>query len=228
VRHAIREEFALKTVRIWFKKQGAARYISHLDLSRCVSRAFHKAKIPLWYTQGFNPHAFLTFALPLSLGIRGERESMDIKLENDIPREKLIEDLNGALPDGIVVFDVTEPVMKPGQIAFASFEICLEPEDVAAGELAETIRALFSTPEIMVQKRSKSGTRTINLKPYLGRVQVREENGKVGISAVLPAGSMENINPGLLLNAIETYLSCRFYSKIVRTNLFDAEMQEFR
>ena len=36
-----------------------------------MSRAFHKAKLPLWYTEGFNPHVFLTFAAPLSLGFEG-------------------------------------------------------------------------------------------------------------------------------------------------------------
>ena len=80
----------MKPVRIWFRKEGSVRYISHLDLTRCISRAFHKAKIPLWYTQGFTPRAYLVFALPLSLGIRGERESMDIRLEEEIPEEELI------------------------------------------------------------------------------------------------------------------------------------------
>lgn len=42
----------MKTVRIWFQKRGAARYISHLDLTHCMARAIHRAKIPLWYTQG--------------------------------------------------------------------------------------------------------------------------------------------------------------------------------
>ena len=61
----------MKSTRIWFHKFGTAKYISHLDLNRCVARAFHKAKLPMWYTEGFNPHAFVTFALPLSLGVEG-------------------------------------------------------------------------------------------------------------------------------------------------------------
>ena len=81
VQPALKEVFALrKDVRVWFSKTGTARYISHLDLNRCMSRAFHKAKLPLWYTEGFNPHVFLTFAAPLSLGFEGRHESMDIRL----------------------------------------------------------------------------------------------------------------------------------------------------
>ena len=90
-----------KDVRVWFSKTGTARYISHLDLNRCMSRAFHKAKLPLWYTEGFNPHVFLTFAAPLSLGFEGRHESMDIRLIEDMPYPELIEKLNAGLPHDI-------------------------------------------------------------------------------------------------------------------------------
>ena len=101
VRHAaqlaLKEGFALKSTRIWFHKFGTAKYISHLDLNRCVARAFHKAKLPMWYTEGFNPHAFVTFALPLSLGVEGKHESMDIRLLEDMPKEEIIHRLNDYL-----------------------------------------------------------------------------------------------------------------------------------
>ena len=64
----------------------------------------------------------MTFALPLSLGVAGERESVDIKLEDDGPsNEELVVRLNEALPNDLPVLAVTEPVMKPGKIAYASF-----------------------------------------------------------------------------------------------------------
>ena len=102
----------MKTVRVWFEKKDTARYISHLDLNRCMSRAFHKTKLPLWYTQGFHPHVFLTITMPLSLGMIGLRESMDIRLTEEMAGEEIIRRLNTALPLDIHVFDVTEPVMK--------------------------------------------------------------------------------------------------------------------
>lgn len=51
--------------RLVYGKTGRARYISHLDLMRAMQRAFKRADIPLWYTQGFNPHAYLMFPLAL-------------------------------------------------------------------------------------------------------------------------------------------------------------------
>ena len=58
----------MKLVRIFFEKRDRARYISHLDITRCLSRAFARTDIPVWYTEGFNPRIYMTFALPLSLG----------------------------------------------------------------------------------------------------------------------------------------------------------------
>lgn len=81
----------MKTIRIWFKKQRTAKYISHLDMVRLMERAIHKAKLPFWYTEGFNPHVFLTINMPISLGYTGLRESMDVKLlEDDLPFSEII------------------------------------------------------------------------------------------------------------------------------------------
>ncbi len=217
----------LKAVRIWFQKKGSARYISHLDLNRCISRAIHKAKIPLWYTQGFNPHAFLTFALPLSLGIQGDRESFDIRLEEDVPEKELLQRLNSGLPEDIHLFAATEPIMKPGRIAFASYRIELEPERENAEAFCGKIRELFSQEEISVSKRTKSGVRDINLKSFLSRTEVQIKGNKVLIFSILPAGSVENINPSLLTQAIEKYISPNFYVFFTRTNIYTEDMKEF-
>ena len=60
----------MRCVRVWFHKTGPIRYISHLDLMRTMTRAIRRSGIDLWYTEGFNPHPYMTFALPLSLGMQ--------------------------------------------------------------------------------------------------------------------------------------------------------------
>lgn len=217
----------MKTVRIWFKKLGTARYMSHLDLNRCVSRAIHKAKIPLWYTQGFNPHAFITFALPLSLGFGGERESMDIKLEEDIPSQELINRLNSGLPDDIIIFDVTEPIMQPGKIAFASFTLTIDTEEKAPVEIISQIKSMLDQKEIIVSKHTKNGMRDIDIKPYFSKLEMTVNQNKITAKIILPAGSMENINPMLFRDAIKKYLGLNLYFDILRTNIFDEKLNIF-
>ena len=219
----------MRTVRIWFQKIGTARFISHLDLTRCMSRAIHRAKIPLWYTQGFNPRAFLTFALPLSLGVAGERESVDIKLEDDGPsNEELVVRLNEALPNDLPVLAVTEPVMKPGKIVYASFVMLIDPEGRDADTLAKEVTGLFRRESLVVPKHTKSGFVDFDIRPYLDRVEVLPIEGKVEIRAVLPAGSEMNINPHLLLEAIQRELGLELYAQIRRTNLYDGQFHEFQ
>ncbi len=217
----------MKPVRIWFEKKGAARFISHLDLNRCISRAIHQAKIPLWYTQGFNPHAFLTFALPLPLGVRGERESFDIRLEEDLPEEELLRRLNAVLPEDIRLFSAKPPVKKPGEIAWARYRIELEPENGDCAAFCGGLRALLGSEGVWVEKRTKSGTARIDLHPYFRDTEIREEGGKAVLEPLLPAGSRENINPLLLLQALEQRIPGGFYASVSRQGLFDAEKKEF-
>ena len=68
----------MKDIRIRFEKTGRARYISHLDLTRAMTRAVRRAGLPIWYTEGFNKHPYLTFAAPLSLGFEGTDESLSL------------------------------------------------------------------------------------------------------------------------------------------------------
>ncbi len=72
----------------FYKKVGDARYISHLDLSRFMQRSLKRTGLPLWHTEGFNPHPYVTFALPLSVGQSGQRETMDFRLVSPVPTER--------------------------------------------------------------------------------------------------------------------------------------------
>ena len=69
------------TVRISFEKKNEASYISLLDLQRVMQRVLKRSGLPVWHTLGFNPHIYMTFACPLSLGQESECECVDLKTE---------------------------------------------------------------------------------------------------------------------------------------------------
>ncbi len=195
-----------KDVRVWFSKTGTARYISHLDLNRCMSRAFHKAKLPLWYTEGFNPHVFLTFAAPLSLGFEGRHESMDIRL--------------------IRVWAVTEPEMKGNDVANAEYILRLECEDPAF-EKSEMQRVL-AEPELTVKKHSKKGEKIVDIKPYFENMTFEEKPNCLEMTVRLPAGNQGGINPTLFVDAAERVLNRELLVRVERTRLFDSAFREFK
>ena len=82
-----------------------------------MARALRRAHIPAWYTEGFSPHLFVTFALPLSLGQEGERESMDIRLPEDYPLDQAAEALGKALPQGLCVLGASLPETRRGNVS---------------------------------------------------------------------------------------------------------------
>ena len=224
---ALGEEFALKNIRIWFTKSGAAKYISHLDLNRCVARAFHKAKLPMWYTEGFNPHAFVTFALPLALGVQGRHESMDIRMLEELPKAEILHRLNEGLPEGIRVYDVTEPKMKPGEIAYAEYEMNCCTECKSAQELRKDLEAFLARDEILAEKKTKSGVKTLNLSDYLDKRKLSLREDGVLLYLILPAGSGENINPGLLTQALQAHLEYDLFVQTARGHLYNAAFEIF-
>ena len=126
----------MRNVRIWFKKDYECRYISHLDLNRTMLRALHKSKLPIWHTEGFNPHPFATFPLPLSLGFRGINECMDVKLEDDsFSLAEIPDRLNACLPRGLRVFDATEAMMKAGKVAYAAFTVRIGNDKIPSSKI---------------------------------------------------------------------------------------------
>ena len=218
----------MKNVRIWFKKDDECRYISHLDLNRCVLRALHKSKIPVWHTEGFNPHPFATFPLPLSLGFRGINECMDIRLVDEISDEKLIADFNACMPAGVRAFAVTEPVMKAGKIAFARFNIKISSDDMNSHKVYDALTSLLSSDEIMIDKRTKSGIKTVDLKKSVKTYELKEMFDFAELNIVLSAGSTDNANPNLIITALEKQTEKSFYADITRIDLYNSDMELFR
>ena len=112
------------TVRISFKKRDEASYISLLDLQRVMQRVLKRSGLPVWHTLGFNPHIYMTFACPLSLGQESECECVDVKPEAEAPDFAQWQTaLNAIMPTGIEVYRVEPVKMKADAIAYACYRI---------------------------------------------------------------------------------------------------------
>lgn len=203
--------------RVFFSKTDRAKYISHLDLNRVMQGAIKRAKLPVWYTEGYNPHMYVQFMLPLSLGQEGVREAMDLRLLKDIPYGEVTEQLNNALPLDIRVAEVAAPVFKNTDIASAEYEITADINK-------EKFLGFAESEKIVVEKKTKKGVSEIDLKPLISELSVGER-----ITLRLPAGNDFNINPSLLLEAYRAFSGEELPRiRIVRTKIFCADGSEFR
>ena len=201
--------------RAFFSKTGRAKYISHLDLSSVIIRAMKRTKLPIWQTEGYNPRTYVTFMLPLSLGQEGLHEAMDFRLTEDVPYDEVRDRLNAALPADIRVTGITVPKDKNTDITAARYRIESSADP-------EKLRALCEKEQINVEKRTKKGSTTVDLKALMTDVRL---NGNL-LEVTFPAGNTFNINPSLLFEAYSAEYGDRVKRlRIVRTNIYSGNRE---
>ena len=194
-----------KAVRSKFEKRDRLQYISHLDLNRTFSHALVRARIPVWYTMGFNPHTKMTFATPLSVGSESVCEYMDIKIVKDMSADDIKTALSAAFAPGLNIVDVYFPETKFNDIAWSEYEITLhtsKSSDALAGE----INRIFDNEEIRVVKHTKSGEKEVDIKLHILRFGAKYENGNVVIRTVLCCDKQNFLNPEYLMKVIKAEL----------------------
>ena len=99
---------ALSNCYLIYEKTSRAKYVSHLDFVRMFGRAIRRAKLPIAYSEGFNPHPLLTFALPLSVGYTSECEILELVFAEDVSPGEVMDRLNSVLPEGVRILEAHE------------------------------------------------------------------------------------------------------------------------
>ena len=214
----------MNTIRLKFRKKGLSIYYSQLDLQRVMARALKKSGLPVWYSQGFNPHIYMTFTLPLSLGHESLCESFDFRLEEDLTEQQILDAMKGTLPDGIILTAAGAPDYDASQIKYALYRIKMYGEKSA---LENCIKDFEESEEIIVTKQSKKKTTDINIKSEIKNLAVEsKDEGSLTFSALFPAGTTYNLNPNLLLE----YFGGKYGvdvngCDVLRVNLLDEKLE---
>lgn len=217
-------------IRVYFIKQGPSKYMSHLDLMRCMTRTIRRAGIPIWYTEGFNPHPFMTFALPLSLGTAGLCETMDVRLTEDLSFEEVKRRLNGVLCEGIEVTRVDYVGEKATAIQSAVYRIGLNVSGMGGEALCEALERYLTQDEIIVQKKNKKKQLVdMDVKPHVMACSTEVWGDGAVLRIQLPAGTTLNVNPGILLKGFEAANGLIFERcEIVREKILTENGEEFQ
>ncbi|MEG2419939.1 MAG: TIGR03936 family radical SAM-associated protein [Oscillospiraceae bacterium] len=217
--------------RLHFSKQGRASYISHLDLMRTFQRAFLRAEIDIKHTEGFNPHAFVSIPLPLSVGFSSDCEILDFELLGDADKEQIPARLNAALPEGIVVHRCYDAVRPMKQLAYVDCVLTLSYEAGVPADAQSAIDALLSREHWEITKRSKkskTGEVTIDIAPLVKEYSFTEKDGDLVLQATLSAQN-PGLNPQILWGAITTEHPelTADYTHFHRRAVLDAELHPY-
>ena len=201
-------------VRATFEKTGRAKYISHLDLNRCMLRTFRRSRLPIWYTEGFNPHPYYSFALALSLGFESSCEILDFNLNEEVPFDEVRDRLNAVMPEGMRIVKVAEQKQKITCIAKAEYGFSLVSDDSQG--LFNAVSQLLEQPEICIEKKTKKGIKTVDIKPDMEILSCEKTDNSVDMRMYLPAGTQTNYNPTLFIEALRRTTDIEFEPQKIR------------
>lgn len=211
--------FALNKYRLKYKKSDEARYISHLDFVRTIGRTFKRAKLPVKYSQGFNPHIVMTVGLPISVGVLSDSEFMDVEMTDTISCSELVDRINEKIPLGLKILDakrLNESDRPLSKIASAKYLV------FAQGIGDTSIETLLDKDDITVEKKTKKGISSVNIRPDILSLNYLGKDNEYDVFEMhLSAGSSANLKPETVLAAMDKYLGYSTkYFRIKRTNMY--------
>ncbi|MFC7495924.1 MULTISPECIES: TIGR03936 family radical SAM-associated protein [unclassified Nocardioides] len=148
----------VQRLRIRYAKRGRLRFTSHRDFSRAFERAIFRARVPMAYSSGFNPHPRISYAGAAPTGSASEAEYLEIALAEVVDPAVVQGQLEEALPDGL---DVLEVVESPGGaladlLQGSRWQIDLDVDPAAA---RAAVDALLAADTVLVERMTKKGLR---------------------------------------------------------------------
>lgn len=199
-----------------FRKGQRLRHIGHLDLMRAMQRALRRSGLPVSYSKGFNPHILLTFASALSTGAWGNREIMDVTLEEAVAPEAFVAAMNSALPADLQVLSARamedkHPALM-AMVAAAEYTLTLTDENAAAA-LSQCREAFLGQQSIVTPRKTKSGVKDCDVKPLILALSISGNQ----VRARLCLTESTSCKPDMLMTAwhlfagqpVSRYLVCR-------------------
>lgn len=197
-------------VRVKFEKYGPARFLGHLDTMRYFQKAVRRAKIPIAFSSGFRPHMIMSFAAPLGLGLSSSGEYFDMELREGASKgmtsEILARRLDDVMAEGFRVLGVRQiPEGKKynamALTAAAGYEVRFLKE---SGLTARDVEDFCGQPSVLVEKETKGGTKTVDIRPGIYRLEVLRED-PFTCSMLLAASSGDHVKPRMVLEALAAF-----------------------
>jgi len=175
----------VQRLRIRYAKRGRLRFTSHRDFSRAFERAVFRARIPMAYSSGFNPHPRISYAGAAPTGSASEAEYLEIALAKVIDPARAHADLDEALPDGL---DVIEVVPSAGgsmadRLEGSWWRITLR--DTPADDALRAVEAVLATDEIIVERMTKKGVRSFDARAAIASLVVADSPAEEPPCAIL-------------------------------------------
>lgn len=195
-------------IRIRFCKDGAMKFIGHLDMMRYFQKVFRRSNIDIQYSQGFSPHQLISFASPLGVGLTSTGEYMDIFVGESDDSKTMIERINAEMVEGTwitsfkQILDETKNSNAMSLIAAADYTVAFREGMLPDGLTQEGVDRFLCQSEIIVTKKTKKSVAETDIRPMIH--SLRFEDRKLVMQVA--CGSAANLKPELLISALYRFL----------------------
>jgi radical SAM family uncharacterized protein/radical SAM-linked protein len=166
-------------VRIRWSKSARYRFMSHLDNLRLMERVLRRSRLPIAYSQGFNPIMKLSFGPPLPLGFTSEAELVDITLDMNL-MPYMLDNLKKMMPEGIDMLDARIVLGSNASLSAALnrvvYSVSADYWDSIAG-LQEQVNRTLARDILEIERIGKSATRQVDIRPAVHGLTI--ENGQL-------------------------------------------------
>ncbi|MBD8868935.1 TIGR03936 family radical SAM-associated protein [Nocardioides donggukensis] len=190
----------VQRLRVRYAKRGRLRFTSHRDFSRAFERAVFRARVPMAYSSGFNPHPRISYAGAAPTGSASEAEYLEIALAEVVDPAGIHELLAEALPDGL---DVLEVAVSPGGSLADRLEASVWVVDVTTppAEVRPAVETFLAAEEVPVERMTKKGLRTFDARSAVVSMSVTDSDRGAAIRVVLRHG-VPSVRPDDVLTGL--------------------------
>ncbi|MBN2878801.1 MAG: DUF2344 domain-containing protein [Clostridia bacterium] len=186
-----------------YSKTNEAIYVSHLDVQRSMQRTLRRSGLPVKYTLGFHPHIALTFALPLSVAVESFGEYMEFSLIDYVSPEIIKAKINAVIAPGFYA-ESCGYISNEYHSLMSSVAMCewvVKIKGIPQKELADEVKRIKDSTELLVEKRTKKGFRDVEIRKGIYDISLTADAADT-VHMRLAAGGKENISPKMVLAAM--------------------------
>ncbi len=206
-------------LRLRWGKTERCKYMSHLENCKAIERALRRARLPVEYSQGFNPGMKLSFGPPLPLGFTSDAELVDITLDRPV-MDHMVDELKQRMPEGMRIIDAGTSLARSVSLTAAinraryGIPLAVFPDrDKARARIDE----LLAADQLDIERESKKGVKTVDLRPGIFRIEIVGDQ----VEMVLGLGDAGYVRPTEVASLIDDTVDQRLYSvKIHRAAMF--------
>ncbi|MBQ9365435.1 MAG: TIGR03960 family B12-binding radical SAM protein [Schwartzia sp.] len=189
-------------------KGESIRYISHLDYADMIIRAVARARLPIAYSEGFNPHMRISFASALAVGVTSRAECMEFELTTKIGENEIFERFRKALPAGIEILSVKylegkrKAPMAEVDEAIYDIRLPIIMTDNVEDKIRRSLDSFQCADACIYERVMPKKKREIDVKKYVRDIEYTINDGVLLLEVSITITPTGSVKPGEIIEVL--------------------------